>query len=429
MCEDKKYIIPADTINHIKGFCFSLASNSEDRSFELDHIEQVEKYIMELSKLRGLDADISLLIAVLHDMGRIKCGIYGRGHAEAGAGVAKEILKDHCISKKVSRVICEAIKNHNKKGKIHDKYSELIKDADSLSRFHESRGIHIKTYEYIRSSAAYDKGCRITGNPDADPVKILKAQFNILIDQIHGFLKPGNDQKQIHEIRVQLRMIRSLIWYYKISFEGDSKTDIKVIDSQLRKLFQKFGLARAYHVFRKQLRKNVKFSSISRQLAELRDKNIRKLKKEIEKIGVRLIEILEDRVIHLFDQYKDNEKNELRLNTLFKDVLDSTKIKKTESLHKLRILSKKLIYLNDMQIIEFSYTKFHDLLKLIHSKAGTINDIEQNTDLLNTIKTKKDKKISDIAKSDIETWMEKKKPSLIRETRMVLFEIRLRCKQ
>jgi len=96
------------------------------------HLYGVAQNCSILAIKRGLEVELCTIIGMLHDIYTYKCG-YQKNHGELGVEIAEEILrKINAFSEIEINIVKNAIKNHSDKKNVHDKYSELIKDADLL---------------------------------------------------------------------------------------------------------------------------------------------------------------------------------------------------------------------------------------------------------------------------------------------------------
>ena len=104
-------------------------------SHSFEHTQRVYNLCIKIAKTEKVDIDILKASALLHDIARrkqnkkeVEC------HAEGGAEIAKNILKDMKFPKEKIKNICYAIKVHRySKGiKPKTKEAEIIQDADRL---------------------------------------------------------------------------------------------------------------------------------------------------------------------------------------------------------------------------------------------------------------------------------------------------------
>lgn len=382
--KDKKKI--KDVFHRVRAYCYFLAENSDDIEFELNHMKSVERNAFALADKRGLNKDLAGLIALLHDMGRVKGGVYGRGHAGAGAVEADFILKKHGVRKKFRSIIVKAVSNHNKKKKIHGKYSELIKDADSMSRYAGIPDYKDDSHEFLRNKYARLGKCRITNKRDVDINGILMGKIRELKRDISEIKKGSVTTKLIHEIRIKIRSIRSIIWYIKNNVKSNCRVSFEIIDDDLRSMFKDYETPRKVHVFRKKLRKKFVSGGLMDYLKESRKKEYAEIEKKAMKKHRALIAEIGDRVDFIAPACRIRNASKLPENFRFRSALKRADSSEIASLHRLRILCKKAIYLEEMGIIEFSQQDFKSLLKNLHGNIGLLNDRIENVRMLKKIK-------------------------------------------
>ena len=102
------------------------------RSEGFIHLYGVAQNCTLLAIKRKLDVELCTIIGLLHDIYTYKYG-YVKEHAILGASEAENLLIDlDVFTKDEIDIIKTAITNHSDKKTKHDKYSELIKDADVL---------------------------------------------------------------------------------------------------------------------------------------------------------------------------------------------------------------------------------------------------------------------------------------------------------
>ena len=113
----------------------SVLSNQEDvklRSEGYSHLYGVAQNCTLLAIKRKLDIELCTIIGLLHDIYTYKYG-YVKEHAIFGATEAENLLIDlNVFTKEEIEIIKTAISNHSDKKTKHDKYSEMLKDADVL---------------------------------------------------------------------------------------------------------------------------------------------------------------------------------------------------------------------------------------------------------------------------------------------------------
>ena len=111
----------------------------KDREFcrhDMEHFLSVARisYLMVLEKKLDIPKDIIYATALLHDLGRADQYEKGISHEEAGAILAKEILKD-CGYKTAERkrMVDTILKHRDTDGK-EDEFTAIFYRADKLSR-------------------------------------------------------------------------------------------------------------------------------------------------------------------------------------------------------------------------------------------------------------------------------------------------------
>lgn len=96
------------------------------------HLYGVAQNCAMLAIKRGLDVEICTIIGLLHDIYIYKEG-NEKEHAMFGSIVAENILRDlEMFSEDEIEIVKTAIIHHSDRVTKHDKYSELLKDADVL---------------------------------------------------------------------------------------------------------------------------------------------------------------------------------------------------------------------------------------------------------------------------------------------------------
>ena len=102
------------------------------RSEGFIHLYGVAQNCTLLAIKRKLDVELCTIIGLLHDIYTYKYG-YVKEHAILGASEAENLLIDlDVFTKEEIDIIKTAITNHSDKKTKHDKYSEMLKDADVL---------------------------------------------------------------------------------------------------------------------------------------------------------------------------------------------------------------------------------------------------------------------------------------------------------
>ena len=108
----------------------------ENKKASFVHLYGVSTFCNMIAEKRKLDIEISLAIGMLHDISSYITND-PRDHNKYSSIEAEKILLEiNIFSKSEIEIIKNAIYNHRNKNKIHDEYSELIKDADVLQHYY-----------------------------------------------------------------------------------------------------------------------------------------------------------------------------------------------------------------------------------------------------------------------------------------------------
>ncbi|VVC03995.1 Ribonuclease Y [Candidatus Bilamarchaeum dharawalense] len=110
--------------------------------WELKHSSGVIQFARLLAQKRGINEELAVVAAALHDIFVVLDGSYNQ-HAKKGATIAKKILKRYKFNSREIAQICEAIASHSDKHVYSEKpLVELIKDADCVDCFFYGDGIY-----------------------------------------------------------------------------------------------------------------------------------------------------------------------------------------------------------------------------------------------------------------------------------------------
>lgn len=91
-----------------------------------------------LALRRGLDSELAYISGLLHDIYAYKTGI-SKYHALNGADMARVVIRHMDFSEDEKTIILSAIYQHTSKGFIGSAYDEVLKDADVLQPFINSK--------------------------------------------------------------------------------------------------------------------------------------------------------------------------------------------------------------------------------------------------------------------------------------------------
>lgn len=127
--------------------------NQKDADLQRDgfvHLYGVAQNCSILAIKKGLDIELCAVIGMLHDIYTYKNG-YVKEHAVLGVRVAEKILQKLSVfTDDEIEIIKTAIGNHSDKKNKHDKYSELLKDADVLQNSLYNTSFEIKHVKRLK---------------------------------------------------------------------------------------------------------------------------------------------------------------------------------------------------------------------------------------------------------------------------------------
>ena len=116
------------------------------------HLYGVAQNCSMLAIKRKLNVELCTIIGMLHDIYTYKIG-YAKEHALLGAIEAENLLRDlEVFTEEEIEVIKTAISHHSDKKTIHDKYSELLKDADVLQNSLYNTSYEIKHRKRLKKA-------------------------------------------------------------------------------------------------------------------------------------------------------------------------------------------------------------------------------------------------------------------------------------
>lgn len=108
-----------------------------------DHLFGVSSICGLLASKRNLDIETAMIIGLLHDYSTYILSS-SFDHANRSSMLSKKLLEDLNFNKEDINIITAAIYNHSFKDEVHDEYSELIKDADTLHQYLSQKGTIFK---------------------------------------------------------------------------------------------------------------------------------------------------------------------------------------------------------------------------------------------------------------------------------------------
>lgn len=113
------------------------------------HSIQVAQIAMMLANERNLDLELSAIIGLFHDYAQF-IRLNSFNHALYSSEMVSDLLQQYNFNDDEINIIVTAIKNHSNKDRIHDAYSELIKDADLLVKYYDDPSTIFKPFEQNR---------------------------------------------------------------------------------------------------------------------------------------------------------------------------------------------------------------------------------------------------------------------------------------
>lgn len=142
--------------NEIREVVYKTCLNNRDYN-GLSHLTGVAYISGYLALERHLDEEICICAGYMHDLWLFDglCNppfdgsLYGM-HGYYGSILARKILDEtKRFNEEEIDLICNMICNHHDKEKVHDQYSELLKDADVLHHF-LTNSEYDKNYKHIK---------------------------------------------------------------------------------------------------------------------------------------------------------------------------------------------------------------------------------------------------------------------------------------
>ncbi len=393
----------------------AIVSNSPD--FELEHMRNVVFFISKIAKERDLNMDVALYSAYLHDSGRYYLNFNGKKHGEKGADLAKNILKKLNVNKKIIGKVQATIKNHSKKEKIHDKYSEALKDADSMAHLKEGMDLSDRPFELFRAENALIPPAELFLISETDFSQVLRNSWLNLKNKlmklsekdkksdsdyfkdISNSLEPfeTEDSREIKELRISLRKMRTILGLLKKKVKGIEITGIEKkimwIEKILKLTFLNLEKTRKISVVKKYVKKFEAYEMvkdiIEHEDVYLREMAIDNLKKEFDLDAFAEIdETVESISVALSGLKISPYKFLIKYKKIFIAAINYSKAeqkkqkKKSKNLHQLRIIGKKLKYFIEDGIFEFVNDKDYTLLLRLHDTLGDLNDIKESWEYL-----------------------------------------------
>lgn len=370
-------------VSYLKTIALKHAGDSADPAFELQHLRHVVSYSKKLAKLRDLDKELALIIAYGHDLGRTMKGYTGKGHAQAGAEAAADILRKHSsLSNKKIKIVSKAILTHPKKKTIGSRYSELIKDADSLAHHKEGLIAEEDWAELYRVKACKIKDISIKAAP-------ISAWYDNWKNNL-GFLTENMDSDDayspswVHKKRLAIRQLKIINRYF-IKLDQNNKTLLKELNTVLKIYFKSLENPRKYFVLREILTDlNQDSKALDIKLEEDLDSSAKEIRTILSDNPIidKLDDILKraDEEITLPSDKAISKHNKDKIWTRelrkFIHITASSESASIEDLHKARIKGKRFKYMADLELIDFSSKYLYKSTVHFHKTIGALHDID-----------------------------------------------------
>ena len=360
-------------IDKLREMMLEHAAESASPDFEIHHLLATEKHAREIAIKRGLDTELASLIAILHDCGRTRMHTLGKEHAFEGAKEAIRLISSMGANEKTQFVVFTAIQNHNKKNKVQDEYSEMIKDADCMSHSSELIDFEDKPFETVRAKGAFHNLFRPLVNMNLDRGEVLRNEIDSLKLILVKIANGEVDEKTVHSARIAIRRSRSLLWLVESEIPQDTIELLHELDISLKNVFRTLENARQIYVLHRCFPESEKIKS--------------RLETTYEKLPRAIRNHFTDEVLiestwiakKIFAEHVPDEKHEIkRIKKIGKS---SMKAKDFDSIHDLRISAKRLRYLRELGVIGFEDV-FMDVLLDAQSVFGRYRDDRLNRKLL-----------------------------------------------
>lgn len=366
-------MITTELIEHIDKWVKESIDKQPAYSFEVSHYHDVRYYTEQLADERQLDMSLSVVIAMLHDIGRIKLGYSGKAHAEFGSRLAQEYLTDLIVEQETVSVITNAIRNHRRKKKIHDIYDELIKDADALAHRDEFGYEALEYEEQYRCDLAF--GETTASYSDVYGLRIIiKKKLCKLVEWLSNRSIDKLSKKEIHKLRVKIRTLRTLIWLYR-QISTQEEPALKKLNKLLKDIFKSFEGIRALQVY-------YEIACDEPALSKYRDKVdalIKREKKALKAMSrdsaiVKRISKYCETLTNV--RFMEDEIQEFDVLIGYTKLLQEINYEEIISLHDLRIYGKKLKYLAKSGVLKLS-DDMEKQVSLLHESLGHYHDLHE----------------------------------------------------
>lgn len=397
--------IDKQTIDEVRQLMTAIIGSEPD---EMAHMELVVEHVLKLCKVRRLDPSLAEMAAMLHDVGRWISSEETGGHGKRGARLATRLLEPYELSPELVGTITRAIKNHTKKDRVDDDYSELIKDADALAHDAEAvdlaekpmEAFRIKSMQKLSFGFGIEAGIDLEGIVDAQQLRIRQ----LISDTIDAGVLT---QERAHELRVETRTYGALM-------------DSIEVPEGLELLFKQAGKARNLKI----LMNGMMNAGASEHILEhLKEQEMNALDKTFQELPETLT-ILESIRPDMFELESLMEMTPVELGKDYMNALKEVDMTDSNSLHMLRILGKRYRSLMKLGIIGMLDDEDALLLEDLHDILGKLQDISSGDKLLRKLSLQEN-----ISKQELKAFRrrtEKRQKSLLDKAEVVVTMIRIR---
>lgn len=163
---------------------------NETSGHDIEHLENVFNYALQIQKVEGGDKDIIVYSAYLHDIHRLMANETNGRYVTPKESLPTiyNILLDLNVEKNKIERILKCIENHEEKGtgKTFDLETQILQDADVLDAIGK-RGLkrtlkYCKTYQIPLTNFNFELDCK-EYVPDINPISTCHYVYRTMIPQ------------------------------------------------------------------------------------------------------------------------------------------------------------------------------------------------------------------------------------------------------
>lgn len=367
---------------YLEGLMEGAAISCKNPEYEVRHLNDVLKHMNNLSETRALDPYMCRLVALGHDIGRVRLGVEGKAHAKASAKWMKTFLKGTALSGKERKQILKAIAKHNQKHKIHSPLAEAIKDADTLAHEDENLLTEQGIYEQYRM-LAMNSGEPAIWSEETDKWQIqLEALLADLKETIQSqTLMMEEPALWVHRTRILARKLRSILWILQQPEVALGNTHLIKANRQLKRMGKLLSRPRLLYVVCTKIGEHhslyERFSvELEAMYEELRHSDT--LKHIIDSITVALDQVN----LEAIETYQLSHSVKVMMSDYLKACEGKGRFK-LDKLHQLRIAGKRIVYLSDLELIRVEPAVLLNAVYALHKLIGRHRDLHEIDTLLN----------------------------------------------